>query len=188
MSPTSTSASRPRDARTLELLLTAQGVTAYEARVPLLLLDLAYRHTAGVLSDAVHMSADPYTTHAGAKPSAASGAIAALPGLDASVSANAVQLAITSRLGYQFRGPGGGVSKEWMLELARERNRTALPRVTPSEWGVRLPSEKFMLSGVSWGLRDVWGLGRGRHQRRRRGRRRHDGRGYGGRDGRGGGE
>jgi transcription initiation factor TFIID subunit 9B len=42
------------------------------------------------------------------------------------------------------------------MELARERNKGALPRVMPSEWGVRLPGERFVLSGVSWGLRDVW--------------------------------
>ncbi|KAL1882127.1 hypothetical protein VTK73DRAFT_2218 [Phialemonium thermophilum] len=154
-----TTAPRPRDARTIELLLTAQGVTAFEARVPLLLLDFAYRHTSSVLSDALHLSADPYTSQAGARPSATSGAAPVNVG-DATVSANAVQLAIASRLGYQFRGGGaataGGVSKDWMLELARERNKVALPRVAPSEWGVRLPSERFVLSGLSWGLTEGW--------------------------------
>ncbi|KAK4454798.1 transcription initiation factor IID, 31kD subunit-domain-containing protein [Podospora aff. communis PSN243] len=155
----SASAPRPRDARTIELLLTAQGVTSYEQRVPLLLLDFAYRHTSSVLSDALHLSADPYTSHAGARPSAASGAAPVNVG-DANITANAIQLAIASRLGYQFRGGGagggGGISKEWMLETARERNKVALPRVQPSEWGVRLPSERFVLNGLSWGLRDVW--------------------------------
>jgi len=155
-----TTAPRPRDARTIELLLTAQGVTSYEQRVPLLLLDFAYRHTSAVLSDALHLSADPYTSHAGARPSAASGAAPVNVG-DANITANAVQLAIASRLGFQFRGGGGGgggggISKEWMLETARERNRVALPRVQPSEWGMRLPGEKFVLNGLSWGLRDVW--------------------------------
>jgi transcription initiation factor TFIID subunit 9B len=165
MSPTAgASAVRPRDARTLELLLTAQGVTAFEPRVPLLLLDFAYRHTSSILSDALHLSADPYTTHAGAKPSATSGA-APMNVSDAAVSANAVQLAIASRLGYQFRGgggagaSGGGVSKEWMMELAKERNKVSLPRVLPSEWGVRLPSEKFVLNGSAWGLKEGWEAG-----------------------------
>jgi transcription initiation factor TFIID subunit 9B len=157
-------APRPRDARTIELLLTAQGVTSFEQRVPLLLLDFAYRHTASILSDALHLSADPYTSHAGARPSAASGAAPVNVG-EATISTNAVQLAIASRLGFQFRGGagggtggtgGGGASKDWMMELARETNKVALPRVMPSEWGVRLPSERFVLSGVSWGLRDVW--------------------------------
>lgn len=160
----STAAPRPRDARTIELLLTAQGVTSFEQRVPLLLLDFAYRHTSSILSDALHLSADPYTSHAGARPSAASGAAPVNVG-DATVSSNAVQLAIASRLGFQFRGGGGagiggggggGASKDWLMELARERNKVALPRVMPSEWGVRLPGERFVLSGVSWGLKDVW--------------------------------
>ncbi|KAH7156290.1 transcription initiation factor IID, 31kD subunit-domain-containing protein [Dactylonectria macrodidyma] len=153
----STSAPRPRDARLMELLLTSQGVTAYEQRVPLLLLDFAYRHTSSVLSDALHLSGDPYITQAGAKPSASSGATAAAPG-DAVVSANAVKLAIAARLSYQFRGgsAGGGISKDYMQELARERNKVALPRIVPNEWGVRLPSERFVLSGTSWGLKEGW--------------------------------
>lgn len=123
--------------------------------MPLLLLDFAYRHTSSVLSDALHLSADPYTSHAGAKPSQTSGAAPVNVG-DATVSANAVHLAVASRLGYQFRAGGGAASKEWMLELARERNKVALPKVAAHEWGVRLPNERFVLSGASWGLKDVW--------------------------------
>ncbi|UZP33245.1 hypothetical protein NXS19_001061 [Fusarium pseudograminearum] len=134
-----------------------QRVTAYEPRVPLLLLDFAYRHTSSVLSDALHLSGDPYVTQAGSKPSANAGAISA-PAGDAAVTANAVKLAIAARLSYQLRGgnAGGGISKEYMQELARERNKVALPKIVPSEWGVRLPSERFVLSGTSWGLKDVW--------------------------------
>ncbi|RYC55955.1 hypothetical protein CHU98_g10248, partial [Xylaria longipes] len=95
-SPTATSAEpRPRDARTIELLLTSQGVTSFDNRVPLLLLDFAYRHTSSILNDALHLSGDPYTTHAGAKPSGSSGAVpTAPPGGDATVSTNAVHIAI----------------------------------------------------------------------------------------------
>lgn len=141
----------------MELLLTSQGVTAYEPRVPLLLLDFAYRHTSSVLSDALHLSGDPYITQAGSKPSGASGATATAAG-DAAVTANAVKLAIAARLSYQFRGgsAGGGISKDYMQELARERNKVALPKIVPNEWGVRLPSERFVLSGTSWGLKDMW--------------------------------
>jgi transcription initiation factor TFIID subunit 9B len=155
--PATPTATRPRDARLIELLLTSQGVTSYDQRVPLLLLDFAYRHTSSVLGDALHLSGDPYVTQAGSKPSASSGATAAAVG-DASVSANAVKLAIGARLSYQFRGGsgGGGISKEYMQELARERNKVALPKLVANEWGVRLPSERFVLSGTSWGLKDMW--------------------------------
>ncbi|KAL7918148.1 TFIID-31kDa domain-containing protein [Trichoderma austrokoningii] len=153
------SAPRPRDSRLVELLLTSQGVTSYEQRVPLLLLDFAYRHTSSVLNDALHLTGDPYITQAGSKPSGSTGGATAAPSGDATVSANAVKVAIAARLGYQFRGgsSGGGISKEYMQELARERNKVALPKIVPNEWGVRLPSERFVLSGTGWGLKDVWG-------------------------------
>lgn len=150
----STSQPRPRDARLIELLLTSQGVTSYEQRVPLQLLDFAYRHTSSVLTDAIHLSGDPYITNTGSKGAAAPGGQAG----DATVTANAVKVAIGARLSYQFRGgsAGGGISKEYMQELARERNKVSLPKIVPNEWGVRLPSERFVLSGTSWGLKETW--------------------------------
>lgn len=166
--PTSpvSSAPKPRDQRTIELLLNAQGVTAFESRVPLLLLDFAYRHTASILSDSLYLAADPYTTHAGAKPSAAAGATSSVPGTggDATVSASAVRLAIGSRLAYQFHGGGGatgggGISKDALANLAAERNKIALPRVPANEWGVRLPSERFVMTGMGWGVREVLARG-----------------------------
>ncbi|KAI0023818.1 transcription initiation factor IID, 31kD subunit-domain-containing protein [Xylariomycetidae sp. FL0641] len=159
-SSTSPHAPRPRDARTLELLLTSQGVTSFDSRVPLVLLDFAYRHTSAVLNDALHLSGDPYVAQAGTRPSAAAGAAPVAPGTggDGVVSTAGVNLAIASRQAYQFRGGGltgaGGVSKEWLAELARERNRVALPRVLANEWGVRLPNERFVLSGQGWSLRE----------------------------------
>lgn len=77
---------------------------------------------------------------------------------DGQVSANAVQLAIQSRLQYQFSGGngGGGLSKEYLLEQAAQKNKVALPRVLQNEWGVRLPSERFVLTGVPWGLMEEW--------------------------------
>jgi transcription initiation factor TFIID subunit 9B len=66
-------------------------------------------------------------------------------------------LAIQSRLQYQFGGGnGGGLSKEFLLETAHARNKVALPRVLQNEWGVRLPSERFVLTGVPWGLKEEW--------------------------------
>ena len=66
-----------------------------------------------------------------------------------------MQLAIQSRLQYQFNGGNSaGLSKEFLLETAQKRNATALPRVLQNEWGVRLPSERFVLTGVPWGLKD----------------------------------
>src|SRR5690242_19093890 len=47
---------RPRDARLIHMLLSNLGVTAYQERVPLQLLDFAYRHSSSILSDALHLS------------------------------------------------------------------------------------------------------------------------------------
>lgn len=157
-------APRPRDARTIELLLTSQGVTSFDSRVPLLLLDFAYRHTSSILNDALHLSNDPYISHAGTKPSGSSGAAPSAPSAgDASVSTNAINVAIASRQAYQFRGgsgaggsAGGAASKEWLADLAKERNRVQLPRIPANEWGIRLPNERFVLTGMGWQLRDKW--------------------------------
>ena len=48
------------------------------------------------------------------------------------------------------------MSKEFLLGMAQQRHKVALPRVLRNEWGVRLPSERFVLTGVLWGLKGEW--------------------------------
>lgn len=145
---------RPRDARLIHMLLSSLGVTAYQERVPLQLLDFAYRHSSSILSDALHLSSDAYLSQQTRAKDAPPGSFR---DADGQVSVNAVQLAIQSRLQYQFGGGnGGGLSKEFLLETAHARNKVALPRVLQNEWGVRLPSERFVLTGVPWGLKEEW--------------------------------
>lgn len=139
-------------------------MTSFDSRVPLLLLDFAYRHTSSILNDALHLSGDPYISHAGSKPSASHGAAPSAPAAgDAAVSTNAINVAIASRQAYQFRGgsgaggsAGGAASKEWLADLAKERNKVALQRIPANEWGIRLPHERFVLTGMGWQLRDKW--------------------------------
>jgi transcription initiation factor TFIID subunit 9B len=136
------------------MLLSSLGVTAYQGRVPLQLLDFAYRHTSSILSDALHLSSDAYMSQQ-------TRARDAPPGgnkdVDGQVSMNAIQLAIQSRLQYQFGGGnGGGLSKEFLLETAEARNKIRLPAQPANEWGLRLPNEKFVLTGVPWGLKEEW--------------------------------
>jgi len=146
---------RPRDARLIHMLLSSLGVTAYQERVPLQLLDFAYRHSSSILSDALHLSSDAYVSQQTRARDAPPGG--SFRDADGQVSVNAVQLAIQSRLQYQFGGGnGGGLSKEFLLETAHARNKVALPRVLQNEWGVRLPSERFVLTGVPWGLKEEW--------------------------------
>lgn len=152
---------RPRDARLIHLLLSSLGVTAYQERVPLQLLDFAYRHTSALLSDALHLSSDAYISqqNRAKDPPAAGSAGAGMRDADGQVGMSAVNLAIMSRLQYQLGGGGGGMSKEFLLEMAAERNKIRLPAVGQTEWGVRLPSEKFVLTGAPWGLKEVWEKG-----------------------------
>lgn len=146
---------RPRDARLIHMLLSSLGCTAYQERVPLQLLDFAYRHSSSILSDALHLSSDAYVSQQTRAKDPPGGG---LKDADGQVSAQAVHLAISSRLQYQFSGGngGGGLSKEFMLEMAQARNKVALPRILANEWGVRLPSERFVLTGVPWGLKGEW--------------------------------
>lgn len=138
------------------MLLSSLGVTAYQDRVPLLLLDFAYRHTSSILSDALHLSSDAYISQQTRAKEAPTGA-AAMKDVDEKVTMSAIHLAIQSRLQYQFQGgQSGGIAKEFLLEAAEQRNKVALPRVGGTDWGVRLPAEKFVLSGVPWSLTDEW--------------------------------
>ncbi|KAK8181351.1 transcription initiation factor TAFII31, partial [Phyllosticta citribraziliensis] len=122
---------RPKDARLIHMVLAHQGVQAYQERVPLQLLDFAYRYTAGVLSDAVAQSA-PAAQQEG------------------SVSLGAVRSAIASRLNYQFNPT---LPKEFLLELGTEKNRVGLPK-PEREYGVRLPPERYCFTGAGWNLKE----------------------------------
>jgi len=129
------------------MILANLGVTAYQERVPLQLMDFTYRYTSSTLQDALHLSSEGYGAGRG--------------GGNASASANndlssinlpALRLSIASRLNYQF---APSLPKEFLLEVAQERNRVALPSVG-REWGVRLPPERYCLTGVGWGVREEW--------------------------------
>ena len=135
---------RPRDARLIHLILANLGVNAYQERVPLMLMDFAYRYTAGVLGDAMHISTESAPSGPG-NPRGATGA-------DGGVTIDAVRQAIASRLNYQFNAV---LPKEFQLELAAERNRIALPK-PEKEFGIRLPPERYCLTGVEWQMKEEW--------------------------------
>jgi transcription initiation factor TFIID subunit 9B len=132
---------RPRDARIIHLVLAHLGVTAYQERVPLQLLDFAYRYTSSTLQDALHLSNADYAGPGKATQTDGS-----------SISLAALRLSISSRLNYQFNP---SLPKEFLLDLAAERNRVALPTMG-REWGVRLPPERYCLTGVGWSLKEEW--------------------------------
>lgn len=133
---------RPRDARLIHLVLSSLGIHSYQERVPLQLLDFAYRYTSSVLSDSLRLAAEGYNNTTGTKKGASS----------EEITVQALRQAIASRTGYTFQG---ALPKDFMLEQAAERNRVALPKVERS-YGVQLPPEKYCLTGTGWGLKEEW--------------------------------
>lgn len=157
---------RPRDHRLIHLLLAAHGITAYQERVPLQLMDFAYRYTSSVLSDALYLQQEGYDTAelqtAGKKKGNKKN------DEEGEVSLAALRMSIASRLGNGFGSGPGTLPKEFLKSLADERNRVALgpivketdegpdARVGPLIGGVRLPHERHCLTGMSWGLLNEW--------------------------------
>ncbi|GIK04740.1 transcription initiation factor TFIID subunit 9 [Aspergillus viridinutans] len=157
---------RPRDVRLIHMLLASLGVTAYQERVPLQLLDFAYRYTSGVLQDAVHLATEGYAGATDAGPSSSRGPVEVN-----SVTLPALRLSIASRLHYQFQT---GLQKEFLMDVASERNRVALPGASRGfdtagqtksvsaanqsviMGGMRLPPERFCLTGTGWNMKDEW--------------------------------
>ncbi|EEH09798.1 transcription initiation factor TFIID subunit 9 [Histoplasma capsulatum G186AR] len=173
---------RPRDARLIHMLLASLGVTAYQERVPLQLLDFAYRYTSSTLQDAVYLATEGYpgesagagtSTSKGGGDGKAQGGGQQAANLDlSSVSLGALRMSIASRLHYQFQP---GLPKEFLMDVAAERNRMMLPGVMRGVdggvaasaaaaasaggvmmGGMRLPPERFCLTGVGWGLKEEW--------------------------------
>ena len=142
------SAKRPRDARVLHMILASYGVNAYQERVPLQLMDFAYRYTSSILQDSLHLMAESYGTtgsSAGSNKDKSSG--------DSSgVTLSAIRLSTASRTHYQFNP---SLPKEFYIETAQERNRIALPPVS-REWGARLPPEQYCLTGTGWDLKEEY--------------------------------
>ncbi|KAK4690629.1 transcription initiation factor TFIID subunit 9B, partial [Lecanoromycetidae sp. Uapishka_2] len=139
---------RPRDARLLHMILTNYGVSSYQERVPLQLMDFAYRYTSSTLQDALHFSAENY----GDKPPGTTGTGKGAAGHNdlSGITLSALRLSIASRTHYQFNP---ALPKEFYMELAAERNRVGLPGIS-REWGVRLPPEAHVLTGQGWDLKE----------------------------------
>ena len=138
-SPADAGARKPRDARLIHLVLASMNVTAYQERVPLMIMDFAYRYTSGVLQDALLFSdAIHGTANTGSQ------------NPPATINTDDLRMSIASRVNHQFNS---SLPKEFLLDIAQDRNRVALPTVGP-EFGVRLPPEKYCLTGINWDLKD----------------------------------
>ncbi|KAI5801534.1 transcription initiation factor [Peziza echinospora] len=142
-STTDTGASRrPRDARVVHLVLASMGVHAYHERVPLQIMDFAYRYTSAVLQDAL-LYADVSANTGGGSSSSVNP--------PSNITVDDLRMSIASRVNHQFNT---SLPKEFLLDVAHERNRIALPPVDKG-YGIRLPPEKYCLTGVNWELVDA---------------------------------
>lgn len=118
-------AAKPRDAQTVEAILTAMGVESYDPRVVNQLLELLYRYVSSVLQDS-----RLYSEHAD-KPA---------------IDAEDVKLAIRSRCNVAFTQPP---SRDVTVRLAAERNAVPLPAVDRKA-GVALPDRQFQLTAQNY--------------------------------------
>lgn len=142
---------RPRDARLIHVVLSSLGIHSYQERVPLQLLDFAYRYTSGVLSDSLRLSAEGYASQ-GDRGNKRGAAAAAAADDGNAITINALRQAIASRQGFTFQGP---LPKEFMIKQAEKHNKIALPRIDRAH-GMQLPPEKYCLTGPGWGLKEEW--------------------------------
>ncbi|CAA91500.1 SAGA complex/transcription factor TFIID complex subunit Taf9 [Schizosaccharomyces pombe] len=117
----------PKDVRLIHLILSSLGVPSYSQTVPLQLLTFAHRYTQQLIQDS-----QVYAEHS--------------RGQNAPISVEDVRLAVASQINHSFTGPP---PKEFLLELAMERNRKPLPQIQPS-YGFRLPPEKYCLTQPNW--------------------------------------
>ncbi|KAK3818897.1 MAG: transcription initiation factor IID, 31kD subunit-domain-containing protein [Benniella sp.] len=120
-------APQPRDAKVISLILQSLAVEDAEQKVIHQLLEFAHRYTTDVFQDALL-----YSEHAGRT----------------EVVLDDVKLAIQGRVNHSFTSPP---PKEFLLELAEEKNKVPLPLI-PEKYGIRLPHERHCLTAVNFQL------------------------------------
>jgi transcription initiation factor TFIID subunit 9B len=144
------------------MYLASLGVHSYEERVPLQLMDFAYRYTTGVLADVLAVDVPIETSAGGAGGGGGKGSSHKTgphadpakndPRADDRIGMYALKQAIGSRVGYAFNT---SLPKDFLSELATSVNKVSLPKME-REWGIRLPSEKYVLTGTGWGIKEEW--------------------------------
>ncbi|CAH9103743.1 unnamed protein product [Cuscuta epithymum] len=117
----------PRDAKVVKTLLKSMGVDEYEPRVVHQFLELMYRHSVDVLTDA-----QVYSEHAA----------------KAVIDSDDIKLAIQSKVNFSFSPPP---PREVLLELARSRNKIPLPK-SISRNAIPLPPEQDTLISPNYQL------------------------------------
>lgn len=141
----------PQDQTAVHKLLENAGITSYHERVPLQLMDFAYRHTLATLNDARSLITASYDTSQAKRTQAIRRtAMTTTPYDLSSVPYPILQLSIRLRTDTQFNT---ALPKAFQEELAEEVNATPFPAVTDS-WGLGLPQDQHCLFGVGWRLKE----------------------------------
>ncbi|KAK9721138.1 Transcription initiation factor TFIID subunit 9 [Basidiobolus ranarum] len=115
----------PNDAKLVSLILESLDVEDCEPRVIHQLMEFAHRYTVDVFQDAL-----VYSEHASKN----------------EVDLDDIRLAIQGRVNHSFTSPP---PKEFLLELAEEKNKVPLPLI-PEKYGIRLPPERYCLTAVNF--------------------------------------
>ncbi|KAG8533809.1 uncharacterized protein KY384_001550 [Bacidia gigantensis] len=147
-----TASKRPRDARLIHMILAQYGVTAYQERVPLQLMDFAYRYTSSTLQDALHLSNEGYGNAGSGIGTSTGGGKSGAEGNTLNLAA--LRLAIHSTSHYQYNP---SLPKEFYMNLAQEKNKIGLPSVQ-KEWGMKLPPEQYLLTGQHWEMAEEFDM------------------------------
>ncbi|KAG0347099.1 Transcription initiation factor TFIID subunit 9B [Podila humilis] len=111
----------------ISLILQSLSVEDAEHKVIHQLLEFAHSYTTDVFQDALL-----YSEHAGRT----------------DVGLDDVKLAIQGRVNHSFTSPP---PKEFLLELAEEKNKVPLPLI-PEKYGIRLPQERHCLTAINFQL------------------------------------
>jgi transcription initiation factor TFIID subunit 9B len=124
-------------------------------------MDFAYRYTSSVLSDALHIQNEAYDqADSNAQSKGRGSKQNQKQQEEGDISMAALRMSIGSKVGNQFQG---SLPKEFLKNLADERNRISLNTQARDAdrgglmiGGIRLPHEKYCLTGLGWGLKDEW--------------------------------
>eukprot|EP00127_Corallochytrium_limacisporum_P003311 Clim_evm160s147 gene=Clim_evmTU160s147 len=114
----------PALATAIERILDNLGVETYEPKVVSMLMEFAYRYIADVLEEAVTLA-----YHRGEDVAENGGT---------GITAADVRLAVQQYVNFHFQGVP---PRQFLMELARKRNREPLPLYKDHKPGVRLPAE-----------------------------------------------
>eukprot|EP00039_Didymoeca_costata_P030070 m.27758 g.27758 ORF g.27758 m.27758 type:complete len:213 (+) comp7933_c0_seq1:203-841(+) len=122
----------PRSAREIMAILKAMGITDFEPRVVPQLIEFAHRYISDILEDASR-----YAEHRGKT------------GDEAKITKEDLRLAAQATVDFTCSGPP---PREFLMEMASQKNQTPLPIVEDEKFGVRLPPDRFCLLNPNYNV------------------------------------